>query len=36
LINTILSSDYSYFILIMALTAIPVGFFAGFLVLVVD
>jgi len=29
LINTILSSDYSYFILIMALTAIPVGFVAG-------
>jgi len=29
LINTILSSDYSYFILIMALTAIPIGFFAG-------
>ena len=29
MINTILSSDYSYFILIMALTAIPVGFVAG-------
>jgi len=29
LINTILSSEYSYFILIMALTAIPVGFIAG-------
>ncbi len=29
MINTILSSEYSYFILIMALTAIPVGFFAG-------
>jgi len=29
LINTILSSEYSYFILIMVLTAIPVGFVAG-------
>ena len=29
LINTILSNNYSYFILIMALTAIPVGFVAG-------
>ena len=29
MINTILSNDYSYFILIMALTAIPVGFVAG-------
>ena len=29
MINTILSSEYSYFILIMVLTAIPVGFVAG-------
>ena len=29
MINTILSSEYSYIILIMALTAIPVGFVAG-------
>ena len=29
MINTILSNEYSYFILIMALTAIPVGFVAG-------
>ena len=29
MINTILSNDYSYFILIMALTAIPVGFVAA-------
>ena len=29
MISTILSNDYSYFILIMALTAIPVGFVAG-------
>ena len=29
MINTILSSDYSYFIFIMVLTAIPVGFVAG-------
>jgi len=29
MINLILSSEYSYFILLMVLTAIPVGFFAG-------
>ena len=29
MINFILSSEYSYFILLMILTAIPVGFFAG-------
>ena len=29
MINTILSIDYSHFILIMALTAVPVGFIAG-------
>ena len=29
MINTILSSEYSYFILIMVLAAIPVGFVAG-------
>ena len=31
MINTILSSEYIYFIFLMALTAIPVGFFAGLL-----
>ena len=29
LLNTILTNEYSYFILLMALTAIPVGFVAG-------
>ena len=29
MINFILSSEYSYFILLMIITAIPVGFFAG-------
>ncbi len=29
MINIILSSEYSYFILLMIITAIPVGFFAG-------
>ena len=29
MINAILSSEYFYFILLMMLTAIPVGFFAG-------
>merc|ERR1712167_69130 len=29
MINFILSSDYFYFFLLMILTAIPVGFFAG-------
>jgi len=29
MINFILSSEYSYFILLMVLTALPVGFFAG-------
>ena len=29
LLNTILSNEYSYFILLMVLTAIPVGFVAG-------
>ena len=29
MINTIISSEYFYFILLMLLTAIPVGFFAG-------
>jgi len=29
MINTILSNEYFYFILLMMLTAIPVGFFAG-------
>ena len=29
MINLILSNEYSYFILLMILTAIPVGFFAG-------
>lgn len=31
MINTILSSEYIYFIFLMALTAVPVGFFAGLL-----
>jgi len=29
LLNTILANEYSYFILLMALTAVPVGFVAG-------
>ena len=29
MINIILSSEYLYFILLMIITAIPVGFFAG-------
>ena len=29
MINFILTNEYSYFILLMIITAIPVGFFAG-------
>ena len=29
MINFILSNEYSYFILLMIVTAVPVGFFAG-------
>ena len=35
MINTILSNEYSYFILLMALTAVPVGFLQACLGLVV-
>ena len=29
MINTVLSNEYFYFILLMVITAVPVGFFAG-------